>query len=677
MTAPPPPPPPLSRFSSPSALILTSTAGSENLFAGEATEKNHYKSNDVTIFAWNGDNTDTTEFEFPRLEESKGSVSLRAVVTQYVGSLHSRKVTADKLFQILGRLRCLRYAIDSYNSGLLSQTHEFTQYWRHHTLGLLSGFGFRPGAEPEIIQVVGLPELISQLELIFQKRIQEAQESIARGMITFDGLGELFKPDMPVKCTAVPASAPCVYRVSDCFYEERRTLFGSQKHFHVTMEVVVLVGDHFSVVTFSEVLPPWSGVHRRSLADFGYHPITESERQMFQARGERVVEHGLGGAKYLSYGANTFYVHTSRSKRDVSGMTQATNSTVSLTSGRIMIDVARGSSLGHYPCQGVDEATLSIIQLAGRYRQWLSKRSRFDTLETDQLILWETVPRDFVIFCWPTLVGFSFTTKAWGHVLVDGLSPIEFQDQAFDHLVLQQERKDLIRAVVRHGTALQTPDVIGGKQGGQIFLLHGPPGVGKTLTAEAIAEVLHRPLYYVTMGELGVTPEDLERRLSDVLELCAEWDALAVLDEADVFLETRSTSDLIRNAMVCVMLRILEYHPGILFLTTNRVRTIDPAFESRITVALRYEALDRDARSKIWKSQIERLPTRGSPNVDYRRLAEQPLNGRQIKNAVRLGLSLAAEKESPLTESILLTTVEVISMGRQNILADDTWEERV
>lgn len=89
-------------------------------------------------------------------------------------------------------------------------------------------------------------------------------------------------------------------------------------------------------------------------------------------------------------------------------------------------------------------------------------------------------------------------------------------------MVLKQERKDDIRAVVRHGTALRTPDVIGQKQGGQIFFLHGPPGVGKTLTAEAIAEVLHRPLYYVIMGELGVTPEDLERRLSDVLELCAE-----------------------------------------------------------------------------------------------------------------------------------------------------------
>jgi hypothetical protein len=673
---PPPPPHSISHSSSATTIPSAPAPSPEGRYTGQESEQNEYKSDNVTVFSWNGYHPEAIEFEFPRLEDKSGTISLRTVVTQHVGALQSRKVAADKLFQIIGRLRCLQYAIERYNSGLVSQTHEFLQYWRRHTLGLLSGFGFRPGAELETIQIDGLSELISRLELIFQQNIQAAQELIASGMITFDGLGELFRPDIPIKSTAISGSVPCVYRVTDSFYEERRTLFGSQKHFHVTMEAVVLVGDHFSVATFSEVLSAWSGVRVRSLTDFSYQPLTESERQMFQARGERAVSHGLGGAKYLSYGPNTFYVHTTRSRRDAPGMSQATNSSLSLTGGRIMIDMTRGSSLGHYPCQGVDEVTLSIIQLAGRYRQWLSKRSRFDTLETEQLVLWDSVPQEFVIFCWPALVGFSFTAKAWGHVLVDGLSPINFQDQAFDQLVLKQERKDLIRAVVRHGTALQTPDIIGGKQGGQIFLLHGPPGVGKTLTAEAIAEVLHRPLYYVTMGELGVTPEDLERRLSDVLELCAEWDALAVLDEADVFLETRSASDLIRNAMVCVMLRILEYHPGILFLTTNRVRTLDPAFESRITVALRYEALDREARMQIWKSQVERLPTHVSPYIDYHRLAEQPLNGRQIKNAARLALSLAAEKTSPLTESLLLTTVDVISIGHQNILADDAWETR-
>ncbi|KAM0269821.1 hypothetical protein ACHAQH_009659 [Verticillium albo-atrum] len=145
--------------------------------------------------------------------------------------------------------------------------------------------------------------------------------------------------------------------------------------------------------------------------------------------------------------------------------------------------------------------------------------------------------------------------------------------------------------------------------------------------------------------------DDLERRLTDVLELCAEWDALAVLDEADVFLETRSVSDLVRNAMVCVMLRIHEYHPGILFLTTNSVRTLDPALESRITLAIKYKELSREGRAQIWKGCFENVP--GPKNFDYDELAEEGLNGRQIKNAVRLALSLATDQETHLIQSIL------------------------
>ena len=43
-------------------------------------------------------------------------------------------------------------------------------------------------------------------------------------------------------------------------------------------------------------------------------------------------------------------------------------------------------------------------------------------------------------------------------------------------------------------------DIVAGKGGSTIFLLHGPPGCGKTVTAEAIAEMLEMPLYVVTGG---------------------------------------------------------------------------------------------------------------------------------------------------------------------------------
>jgi AAA+ superfamily predicted ATPase len=114
-------------------------------------------------------------------------------------------------------------------------------------------------------------------------------------------------------------------------------------------------------------------------------------------------------------------------------------------------------------------------------------------------------------------------------------------------------------------------------------------GTGKTLTAEAIAELLKKPLYIVTAGDLGTTVAEVEKTLGSVLELCQTWDALVLLDEADIFLEARNNTEIQRNALVCVMLRLLEYYSGCLFLSSNRdADTVDAAIASRITVMLEY-----------------------------------------------------------------------------------------
>lgn len=39
-----------------------------------------------------------------------------------------------------------------------------------------------------------------------------------------------------------------------------------------------------------------------------------------------------------------------------------------------------------------------------------------------------------------------------------------------------------------------------------------------------------------------------------------------------------------RNSLVATFLRLLEYHSGVLFLTTNRVKAFDEAFLSRVSV---------------------------------------------------------------------------------------------
>lgn len=56
-----------------------------------------------------------------------------------------------------------------------------------------------------------------------------------------------------------------------------------------------------------------------------------------------------------------------------------------------------------------------------------------------------------------------------------------------------------------------------------------------------------------------------------------------------------------------MFLRVLEYYNGILFLTTNRVGTLDEAFKSRIHISLYYPPLSLDQTLSIFDVNIEKL----------------------------------------------------------------------
>lgn len=86
-----------------------------------------------------------------------------------------------------------------------------------------------------------------------------------------------------------------------------------------------------------------------------------------------------------------------------------------------------------------------------------------------------------------------------------------------------------------------------------------------------------------------------------------------------------------------------------MFLTTNRIGTIDSAFKSRIHLSLSYPALETDARRKIWEGFISKGSPSQSPlwfdSAFLDSVAKEPVNGRQIKNIVRMAYAQAANAE--------------------------------
>ena len=112
------------------------------------------------------------------------------------------------------------------------------------------------------------------------------------------------------------------------------------------------------------------------------------------------------------------------------------------------------------------------------------------------------------------------------------MSEIVWNEEAFANLVLPDGRKTLLRSLVEaHNAELGFDDFVKGKGHGLVINLFGPPGVGKTLSAEATSEHVRRPLYLIGGGDLGTTAADLDSTLQRVFDIATSWKAIILIDE--------------------------------------------------------------------------------------------------------------------------------------------------
>ncbi|KAI0886592.1 uncharacterized protein GGS22DRAFT_198988 [Annulohypoxylon maeteangense] len=325
------------------------------------------------------------------------------------------------------------------------------------------------------------------------------------------------------------------------------------------------------------------------------------------------------------------------------------------------------------------DAAMKYIAKSGRKGQVTSLEKDYSNTSFAELNLIEpsSEPSDLMlILCPPKILAFSLLQKYWSEYNVAHLKPVQFQHNAWSRIVLDQEYKDVVQAMVasylRKSDTFQ--DLVPGKGAGISILLHGPPGVGKTLTAECVAESFQKPLYMVTAGDLGTDPESLEFKLSRIFDLAVRWDAILLLDEADVFLQDRDYENLTRNALVSIFLRTLEYFKGIMFLTSNRVGAFDQAFQSRIHITLGIPEFSESVRKQVWAIFIKDLGRKridGSPPLlteeeckglgqeVLKSWSRESLNGRQIRNCVRSALALAQNKQERLCAKHFNTVIRL------------------
>ncbi|KAM0721355.1 hypothetical protein Q7P37_002279 [Cladosporium fusiforme] len=272
---------------------------------------------------------------------------------------------------------------------------------------------------------------------------------------------------------------------------------------------------------------------------------------------------------------------------------------------------------------------------------------------------------DHQAFLLPSLVyAMNFRTLDWRVMDVAKLCLAKFRPNILKTLVMSEERQNILKALSKNFVrstqsdannptrfGLWSADFMEGKGKSEIIPLHGRPGVGKTYTAECIAERTKRPLLVLTCAHIGTDSSTVEENLKNYFSAAKKWPALVLIDEADIYMEKRATNDLERNSLVATFLRALEYFEGMLFLTTNRVGAFDDAVVSRVHVKLWYPELKDADRQLIWKSFVKKLiderraeiyVTREAKDcIEGKAVRELGLNGREIRNAFQTAVALA------------------------------------
>ncbi|KAL8708050.1 MAG: hypothetical protein Q9225_007662 [Loekoesia sp. 1 TL-2023] len=478
------------------------------------------------------------------------------------------------------------------------------------------------------------------LELVgkdYAARINNIEKMFPRGTSNFQILREIFwKGDIVVNKQGTRA-----YRVVDAFFDVDERGPKPRRFLAVNAVYVDFQGDRFGTVKHHCRILECSGVKYIKdlpILPLKYHSNAEKLAQRLLERGQKFA--CLSGQNYKIHRGSVpkhelpddrrgrrFYLPRSHSSRDDSD--SDSNSSVSLvedenatpqTDARVVVDAAAFNR--HEPLREIETRSLKKELVHG------------------------VLTEEHLRICTNEVPVFSMRDKIFYKAPVDEIHDVVFSEQVFAQLVIPESTKSLIQALVEnHAKGTGVDDFVEGKGKGLIILLHGPPGVGKTMTAEAVAEHAKRPLYAVTSGELGETSRDLEDNLRKILDRAKTFRTVLLLDEADVFVEERRPQDLQRNALVSIFLRELEYYQGILILTTNRAQTFDHAFQSRIHLSIEYSELDTRARERIWRAFGDRIVGGFRiSDADYDELAAWKLNGRQIKNAVSSSKALASSK---------------------------------
>jgi SpoVK/Ycf46/Vps4 family AAA+-type ATPase len=252
--------------------------------------------------------------------------------------------------------------------------------------------------------------------------------------------------------------------------------------------------------------------------------------------------------------------------------------------------------------------------------------------------------------------------------------------QTWDDLVLPQDQMDAIKylvARIRQRRTVYEQWGFAAKVGkglGTSALFSGPPGTGKTMVAALIAKELGLELYQVDMAKItSKWIGETERNLAALFDAAEAGHAILLFDEADSLFgkrtDVKSSNDRYANLETNYLLQRLESFTGICLLTTNHENAIDPAFQRRLSLHLRFDLPEAEEREQLWRAM---LPAAApvAPGLDVAGLARRfAMSGGYIRNAALRAAFMAADEGSAITTRHLECAAKLEYEGMGKIAA--------
>ena len=240
---------------------------------------------------------------------------------------------------------------------------------------------------------------------------------------------------------------------------------------------------------------------------------------------------------------------------------------------------------------------------------------------------------------------------------------------SWDELVMKKDQKDVIR---RACNQIKYKHIVYDKWGmnkrvlygrGLSMLFTGPPGTGKTMAAQVVANELDLEIYKVDLSKvISKYIGESEKNLGEVFDSAKRSNVILLFDETDALFgkrtEVKDAHDKHANVETSYLLQKMEEYDGITIMTTNFIENIDKAFFRRINYVIHFNFPDVASRKEIWMKMFPK-ETPLSEDIDFDFLAKQfEIAGGNIKNAVITSTFMAAAESSEVSMKHIVKALE-------------------